>query len=109
MNRSSSSSKTKKPPELKKDSLEDAPTKEFIRELKKITDGRIYVYKWNQKSDASPFCIYIEPKDVERVSKTLELQGAKVKSSQFGNKVRPFNDYGVSGITLNCGAAEEQR
>ena len=76
MSRSSSRSKTKKPPELKEDSFEDAPTKEFVRALKKITNGRLYVYKWNQKSDASPLCIYMESDDVERVSNTLENIGA---------------------------------
>ena len=55
-------------------------TRKFISKLKKITNGHIYVYSWNQESVSSPLCIFMEPTAVEKVGKTLEELGAPMKT-----------------------------
>ena len=69
-------SKTRKPPELKEEELADAASREFASKLRGITNGRMFIYGWNQESSSSPLCVYIDPSDVERMNNTLESIGA---------------------------------
>ena len=75
-----------KPPELTEDSFGDAASIEFVGNLRRVTNGKIIIYKWNQDLDASPLCLYIDQNEIEGVTNMLEEFGAPKASINSGIK-----------------------
>ena len=77
----------RKPSELREDAVDTPRTKEFIKELRKSTGGKIYVYQWSQeKSETPPLCIFVDPDDFSCVAAQLEELGA-TKTERDGTKM----------------------
>ena len=78
-----------KPPELKESAVKDEKAKRFIRNVKEIGKGLIYIYLWNvDKNESAPIGLIVEPNAVDTVCSALEDMGApksvlNVKDAKF--------------------------
>ena len=61
-----------KPPELKTDDVVSEKAKKVIEDVRRISEGRIYVYQWNvDKSEAAPLGLFVEPPKIEKTCDAL--------------------------------------
>ena len=85
-----------KPPELTEAQLSSENGKKFVRDVKLMSKGLLYVYQWKvELSDAAPLGLFVEPHNTAKVCQNLEDAGAKRTEIQFGTK---FDIATVSGF-----------
>ena len=66
-----------KPAELKESAVKDENAKLFIKNVKEVGKGHIYVYQWNiDKSKTAPIGLVVDPTAVKVVCASLEEMGA---------------------------------
>ena len=76
-----------KPPELHETQVKEEGAKRFIRSVKRIGNGYLFIYQWNvDKSDSAPIGLYAEPNLTGKIAASLEGLGARKTEIKDGSK-----------------------
>ena len=97
-----------KPQELREDQVASERGKTFVREVKSVSGGSIFVYQWNlEHSDSSPLGLFVEPNNVAAVCKIIEESDAPRTHLQHGTNAPHGAKFDIATLTGFQGAHME--